>query len=147
MVLQCRRPVDVLVRRGFVPDHAELDFCVSPALDHDGTAGLPAQRRRPLWTPWWIFVGGSRSAREVCGRAPCAASVWSVVCFGKAVRQAGKYLRGLLSDLPRQNCLRLAEHLAQRATSRVPAGPGRQKVPSPMWGEVESPVVGAESIA
>src|SRR5437763_4334295 len=35
------------------------------------------------------------------------------------VRQAGKYLRGLLSDLPRKNCWTLAEYAGDRTPDRM----------------------------
>ena len=35
------------------------------------------------------------------------------------LRQAGKYVRGLLSDLPRKNCWTLAEHAGDRTPDRM----------------------------
>lgn len=35
------------------------------------------------------------------------------------MRQAGKYLRGLLSDLPRKNCWTLAEYVGDRTPDRM----------------------------
>jgi SRSO17 transposase len=42
-------------------------------------------------------------------------------CFARPepLRQAGKYVRGLMSDLPRKNCWTLAEHAGDRTPDRM----------------------------
>jgi hypothetical protein len=60
MVLQCRRRVDVLVRRGPVLGSADQCFSVPPGLDHrDGVRRL-VSGQSPLWSQVWIFTVGVR---------------------------------------------------------------------------------------